>query len=120
MMRICRWTLGLLAVALVAGAHTTAHAQFSGSIVVHSSKPSAAKPDTFVGNVIFMTSTAITVRSRTNERMIRTFRYAAAIHDKMEKILDQGGYQYGDKVEVFYTAGSEVALRIKGKPSKPL
>jgi hypothetical protein len=37
----------------------------------------------------------------------------------MEKILDSGGYQYGDKVEIFYTSGTTVALRIDGKPSKP-
>jgi hypothetical protein len=38
----------------------------------------------------------------------------------MQKILDAGGYQYGDKVEILYTPGSTVALRIQGKPSKPI
>jgi hypothetical protein len=38
----------------------------------------------------------------------------------MQKLFDQGGYQYGDKVEIWYMQGTDVAVRIKGKPSKPL
>lgn len=122
MSRICRWTLTLLAVALLAGAQTPARAQLSGSIAVRSSSPKSSqnKPEKFLGKVIFTTSTAITVRSRDNARMIRTFTYGPAIRDQELKILNQGGYQYGDKVEIFYKLGSDVALRIKGKPSKPL
>jgi hypothetical protein len=37
----------------------------------------------------------------------------------MQKLLDRGGYQYGDKVEIQHEAGSDVALQIKGKPSRP-
>jgi hypothetical protein len=33
-------------------------------------------------------------------------------------VLNAGGYQYGDKVVVWYQQGSNVALKIKGKPSK--
>jgi hypothetical protein len=36
----------------------------------------------------------------------------------MQKIFNEGGYQYGDKVVVWYQSGSTVALNIKGKPSK--
>jgi hypothetical protein len=117
-----RWTLALLAMAVLAGGTLPARAQISSAIVVHSSssKSSSPKPDKFLGDVIFSSSTAITVRSRTNERIIRTFSYGAQIRDKMEKILDRGGYQYGDKVEIYYQPGTDVALRIKGKPSKPL
>ncbi len=38
----------------------------------------------------------------------------------MQKIFDAGGYQYGDKVAILYKPGSTVALRIAGKPSKPI
>ena len=38
----------------------------------------------------------------------------------MLKLLDQGGYQYGDTVEIQYQLGTDVALKIIGKPSKPL
>lgn len=123
MSRICRWSPVVLAMALLAGAQTPALAQITGTVAIHSSSKSSsskAKPDKFQGRVIFSTSTAITVRSLDNERMIRTFTYAPAARDRMEKILDQGGYQYGDKVEIFYKPGTDIALRIKGKPSKPL
>jgi hypothetical protein len=38
----------------------------------------------------------------------------------MQKIVDKGGYQYGDKVTVYYDPQSHTALKIKGKPSRPL
>jgi hypothetical protein len=38
----------------------------------------------------------------------------------MQTIVDKGGYQYGDKVTVFYDPTSKKALKIKGKPSKPV
>jgi hypothetical protein len=38
----------------------------------------------------------------------------------MQAILDHGGFQYGDKVGILYMPGQTVALRIAGKPSKPL
>jgi hypothetical protein len=38
----------------------------------------------------------------------------------MQKIIDKGGYQYGDKVTVMYDSVSEKAVQIKGKPSKSL
>jgi hypothetical protein len=38
----------------------------------------------------------------------------------MQQIVDKGGYQYGDKVTVFYDPSSEKALKVKGKPSKSI
>ncbi len=70
--------------------------------------------------VLHMMSTAIQVRSLVNEREIHTFTYSPQIRDQMQKLLDQGGYEYGDKVLIQYMPGSDVALKIKGKPSKPL
>jgi len=35
----------------------------------------------------------------------------------MQRIFNAGGYQYGDKVTVWYRSGTDVALKIKGKPS---
>ena len=35
----------------------------------------------------------------------------------MLQIAARGGYRYGDKIEIEYAAGSDVALQIKGKPS---
>jgi hypothetical protein len=36
----------------------------------------------------------------------------------MQKVQSAGGYKYGDKVTVWYRAGADVALKVKGKPSK--
>ena len=66
-----------------------------------------------------MMSNAIQVQSLANLREIHTFTYSDGIRGKMQNVLDQGGYQYGDKVKIVYQPGSEIALRIKGKPSKP-
>jgi hypothetical protein len=38
----------------------------------------------------------------------------------MQKIIDKGGYQYGDKVTVLYDPSSQKAVQVKGKPSKAL
>ncbi len=70
--------------------------------------------------VLRMMSTAIQVQSLVNEREIHTFTYSDQIRDQMQKLLDRGGYQYGDKVVIQYKLGTDVALNIKGKPSKPI
>ena len=54
----------------------------------------------------------------TDVRELHTFTYSPAIRDKMQKIFNAGGYQYGDKVVIWYKSGTDVALKIKGKPSK--
>jgi hypothetical protein len=37
----------------------------------------------------------------------------------MQKIIDNGGYQYGDKVRIRHDQGQTVALDLKGRPSRP-
>ena len=70
--------------------------------------------------VIHFDSNSITVREADNERMVHTFTYAASAQSQVQKILDKGGYQYGDKVRIRYQAGQTIALAIHGRPSKPL
>jgi hypothetical protein len=36
------------------------------------------------------------------------------------KGIDKGGYQWGDKVTVLYDPNSLKAVKVKGKPSRPL
>jgi len=79
-----------------------------------------AKPAKTRFEVLHMMTTGIQVRSLVNGLEIHTFIYSDQIRDAMQKLLDQGGYQYGDKVEIQYQPGSDVALKINGKPSKPL
>src|ERR1700720_3153 len=87
---------------------------------VHTQQPQQAKPAKTQFEVLHMMTTGIQVRSLVNGLEIHTFTYSDQIRDPMRKLLDQGGYQYGDKVEIQYQPGTEIALKIKGKPSKPL
>ncbi len=108
----------LAAAALAAGAISLgAQLDTSKPIPIKASKPKMVR---FQGEVMNANSVQITVRSRENERAIQTFTYAPKVREQMQKILDRGGYQYGDRVEIQHQAGSDVALRIRGKPSKPL
>jgi hypothetical protein len=102
---------------LVAGATTATQRDTSKPIPVKALKPKLVR---FRGEVLHANSVQITVRSQENERVIQTFTYAPKVRDQMQQIIDRGGYQYGDKVEIEHQAGSSVALRVKGKPSKPL
>ena len=70
--------------------------------------------------VVHADANSIIVRERDNGMAIHTFNFAPELKDKMQAILDKGGFQYGDKVNILYTAGQTVALKILGKPSKPL
>jgi hypothetical protein len=69
--------------------------------------------------VLHMLYNSIQVRSVENMREIHTFAYSDDIRDDMQNLFNQGGFQYGDKVKIWYQPGAEIALRIKGKPSKP-
>jgi hypothetical protein len=60
------------------------------------------------------------VREQGNGMMIHTFTYTPQVQAQMQRILDAGGYQYGDKIKVLYQQGQTVALRVRGKPSKAL
>jgi hypothetical protein len=68
--------------------------------------------------VLHMLYQVIQVRSPNDMREIHTFTYSPEIRDKMQSVFNAGGYQYGDKVVVWYRHGTDVALKIKGKPSK--
>ncbi len=70
--------------------------------------------------VIVANTNTIVVREQGNEMTIHTFNFSPELRDKMQAILDKGGYQYGDKVNILYPLGQTVAVRIHGKPSKPL
>jgi hypothetical protein len=80
-------------------------------------KPGIAKFDGFVMNA---TTAQITVRAKGNDYGVRTFPLSEAAVTKMQQIIEKGGYQYGDKVTVLYDATSLKAVRVKGKPSKPI
>jgi hypothetical protein len=80
----------------------------------------SSKNPRFQGTVVNANTAQITVRSKDNQLDLETFPLSQAVSQKMQKIIDKGGYQYGDKVTVFYDPTTHQALKIKGKPSKPI
>lgn len=121
-MRNNKFAIVLAGVALCAAMAVPSRAQVHTAPTVkakplHTKKP---KMPTAVFEVLHMSWTTIQVRSVANPREIHTFTYAATIRPKMQKLFNGGGYQYGDIVRIEYQPGAEIALKIKGKPSKPL
>ena len=111
----------LLFVALGSAAAASAQQPIDTShpVVVKEKKPKTQYA-VFEGTVMHANNAQITVRSKDNELAIRTFSLSRAAADEMQKIIDRGGYQYGDRVKVWYVATTEQAVKIKGKPSRPL
>jgi hypothetical protein len=107
----------LTAAMAVAGAPARAQVTTSTPIVVKQNRP---KPVWLKAEVVHADSHSIIVREQANSLAVHTFTYSPKIQDAMQKLNDQSGYQYGDKVKILYQPGDTVALRIAGKPSKPL
>src|SRR6266404_6587702 len=83
-------------------------------------KPKPTGLDKFEGFVMHANNAQITVRAKGNDMAIRTFPLSEDASAKMQKIVDQGGYQYGDKVTILYEPATSKAIKVKGKPSKPI
>jgi hypothetical protein len=83
-------------------------------------KPKATGQVKFEGYVQNANIAQITVRAKGNDMSIQTFPLSEAASLKMQQIIDKGGYQYGDKVTVFYDPATVKAIKFKGKPSKPI
>jgi hypothetical protein len=94
------------------------YAPQAGAQGVPSSTPQTAKVIKTQFEVLHMLYQSLQVRSLADMRELHTFTYAPALRDKMQAIFNAGGYQYGDKVVVWYRQGTAIALNIKGKPSK--
>ena len=93
----------------------------AAAIAIQTITPKKQSPNPkFEGTVMNSNNVLITVRSKENELAVRTFTLSEEAAAKMQKIIDKGGYQYGDKVTVFYDPTTNKALKIKGKASKPI
>jgi hypothetical protein len=91
-------------------------------IIVKAVKPKP-KPNglaKFQGFVMNANIAQITARAKDSETTIQTFSLSQEASDKMQQIVDKGGYQYGDKVTVYYDPTTMKAFKFKGKPSKPI
>ena len=91
-------------------------------IVVNAIKPKPLPAGIlkFEGYVMNANTAQITVRAKGNDLAIQTFALSKGASEKMQQTIDQGGYQYGDKVTVLYNTSNVVAMKIKGKPSRGL
>lgn len=74
----------------------------------------------FEGYVMHANVAQITVKADGNDMAIRTFTLSENVAAKMQQIVDKGGYQYGDKVKIFYDPQTLKVIKLKGKPSKSL
>jgi hypothetical protein len=106
---------GLAAVSVVA---LPVEAQTTSAPIVVKNSSSAPKASWLKAEVIHADSNSMVVREQSNSMMIHTFTYTPALQAAMQKIVDQGGYQYGDKIKILRQQGQTVALRVSGKPSK--
>jgi hypothetical protein len=89
----------------------------SGSIVVKKNPP---KKMWLKAEVVHADAVSIIVREQNKSLSIHTFTYSPLVKTWIEKVINQGGYQTGDKVRILYETGQTVALRIVGEPSKPI
>lgn len=112
-----KFALAGCAAAWLVCAAPAAHAQVQTAAPIKLKQPKL-KTLKYKGTVIIATRVQITVRDPANERMVRTFRLSEEMQGKMQEIIDKGGYQHGDKVEIHHVEGTDVATKIKGKPSK--
>ena len=88
---------------------------------IQPAKPVAPKTtlDHYKGRVLAFNMAQIIVQSTDNEKMVWSFQYSPELRQKVADMLSSGGYQYGDKIRVYCNPGTMVAVKFKGKPSKP-
>jgi hypothetical protein len=125
------WSIaGLIACGTLASPRAAAQDPIVTSILMSEAAPLIQKiltpkhKDTgvakFEGYFMHANLAQVTVRAKGNDLGIQTFHLNPNVATEMQKIIDKGGYQYGDKITVYYDPQSKQAVKIKGKPSKPL
>jgi hypothetical protein len=83
-------------------------------------KPKQTGLQKYEGTIVNANIAQVTVRAKGNDMGIQTFALNASESARMQKVVDGGGYQYGDRVTIYYDPTSHTAMKIKGKPSRPL
>jgi hypothetical protein len=119
MSRIATMIGGVAAIAagLLAGAAPVRAQVSDAPIVVKQGPP---KKIWLRATVIHADGVSIMVQDQKNALAVYTFSFAPELREKMQRIVDAGGYQYGDKVAILYQTGQVVALDVRGRPSRPL
>ncbi len=88
--------------------------------VVTRRQPTPEGSEWLKAEVIHADAVTLIVREQDNGYAVHTFNFSSDLQPKMQAMLDKGSFQYGDKVSILFMPGQTVALRIHGKPSKPL
>jgi hypothetical protein len=94
-----------------------------GPVIAAVTKPHHVNGNWLRAEVVHFDSNSIVVREQGNDMAIHTFTYTPELQGKMQALAGRGGYQYGDRVKILLEStqtGQLVALKIHGKPSKPL
>jgi len=120
---------GLLALALLAASPAAAQDPILTPVIAGTAAPIVVKAVTpkpkpgvqkFKGYFLNASNAQVTLKSQANEMIIQTFPLSDTASTKMQKVIDKGGYQHGDKVTVYFDAQTHRALNFKGRPSRPL
>src|SRR5260370_40676628 len=83
-------------------------------------KPKLTGLDKFEGFVTHANNAQITVRAKGNDMATTTFPLSQGASHKLPKIIDKGGWRYGDNRTDYYAPATSQASKSKGKPRKPL
>jgi|GEM_PF-927231 len=92
-----------------------ATAQTSGPVMVKQITP---KPVWLKAQVVHFDRNSMTVRVVGDTMRVLTFTYGDKAQAQVQKALEKGGYQYGDKIKIRYVPQTSVALAVRGKLSK--
>jgi sugar phosphate permease len=122
--------LGVLSLGTLCATRATAQVPILTPIIVDTAAPivvNAIKPKPkntglvkFEGYVMHANVAQVTAKAKGNDMSIQTFPLSETASTKMQQVLDNGGYQYGDKITIYYDPQSLRAIKFKGKPSRPL
>jgi hypothetical protein len=115
---LLRFAAGLVLLAgLAAAPPALAQMDSTGTVA---SKPLKSKPVWLKVQVIHVDHNSIIVREADNPMVVHTFTFDTKMAEQMEKVQAAGGFQRGDQVKIRHEPGKDVALAIRGKPSKPI
>jgi hypothetical protein len=89
-------------------------------IIVNAVKPKPTGLAKYQGYVMNANNIQVTVRAKNSDTAVQTFALTGEASAKMQGLIDKGGFQYGDKITVFYNPTSLQVVKFKGKPSKSL
>jgi hypothetical protein len=122
--------LGLMALGILAAPRAAAQDPILTPVIAGEAAPVVTKVITpkhkntgaqkFQGYFLNGNVAQVTLKAKGDDMAIQTFALSQAAAAKMQTIIDKGGYQYGDKITVYYDPQTRQALKLKGKPSRPL